>query len=1004
MSYLPRASPKASELANIPKEATLFLAPPVDSSSQKMNGISSSNIDPGLIPRLLILRNVVPLLCEKEHVNRLTLRGMGGLGKSTLAAMCVSLNDVRCKFDHILWLNLGNYFTERSSRNNLNYDTYLDCLRQLCRQLHVSADRFCCEVFIQPGDDKLLIASKTIRAMEESKLEMSQIIDGLNILIVLDDVWNHEDVEFFNFSTGTSFFRMLLTTRTLDQEPILGSELINVELLNRAEASCLFSIEAGLDSIDAQDVEPIDAIINKCGYLPLTLRMAGRLVKKSRTIQADMCLSKIAEIILKESDSPAGMVSVNEIIDRSFLFVTEEKAAFALRLFLCSFTVVFSRDDILRPWVPFESVELLWMGQLKSESMKVFRELGGKYELTNATQITDLMCIMGIFDEIYVDVPMQNRKKQRSFRIHHDLIWDYGKQICSHFNTVNGKMTHCRNQKVNCFEESAVHKKSVLQWNTVQLNKMLVKQFMLRSENSEERRRHWDPMLSPPNTRTLESMECITLPLLDWLPIHMIKAGLMHEAVDILRSDHFVTTQIKTFGIESTSRLVVSCIRSFEKKSYTEYLAKNDTSVYRSPMVSVIYFVQKYLQALNTLFKLDNKSRGEIGCAIILLGVELQKFSKWAESLDFFLTSLNIFHSISYSDDHPDTIRATKYIDSCAIQHVILVRRDSKNKLRLKNPTSLLKDGGGESGVSLELSSNPGYGIVRMSDSYTQVNINNNSWEYVTLGVGLKDSALVVNYDGHLIRNAFDGRMFYVGQGSFYEGMSVTLRSSFKKENDTTESKLTEKILQDANDGWAFTIDPEGIIYPTLAPHLCLGISPFPILYLVAHDSPSRAVFKHFIELSKTKKPQKITVEENRNIYQSSTQQTVDNGITLELESHPGMGIVSLCENIPMYPMVNSRTCTVGLGPVSNALTAKLNEDDHLLILGKYSGSILWPVTSSSLESGVVLVMTFFTEGDHIRFKVNDDGTISPIGAEHLVLGFQVPGSLHKRACQVLNR
>ena len=43
-------------------------------------------------------------------------------------------------------------------------------------------------------------------------------------------------------------------------------------------------------------------------------------------------------------------------------------------------------------------------------------------------QIADLMCVMGVFGEIYITEP-GNHRKQRYFRIHRDLMWEYGKNF-----------------------------------------------------------------------------------------------------------------------------------------------------------------------------------------------------------------------------------------------------------------------------------------------------------------------------------------------------------------------------------------------------------------------------------------------------------------------------------------------------------------------------------------------------------------------------------------------
>ena len=48
------------------------------------------------------------------------------------------------------------------------------------------------------------------------------------------------------------------------------------------------------------------------------------------------------------------------------------------------------------------------------------------------------MCIMGVFDEIYIIEPV-NHRKQRYFRIHCDLMWEYGFFFSSTVLLVNRK-------------------------------------------------------------------------------------------------------------------------------------------------------------------------------------------------------------------------------------------------------------------------------------------------------------------------------------------------------------------------------------------------------------------------------------------------------------------------------------------------------------------------------------------------------------------------------------
>ena len=95
------------------------------------------------------------------------------------------------------------------------------------------SNKFNCDVFVQSGNTKLNKLAKVVQVMEKAKLEMSTIFAGRKTLLVLDDVWSHEDVEMFNFDGPVILlFSILLTTRIFDGEPTPGSYSIGVDLLN----------------------------------------------------------------------------------------------------------------------------------------------------------------------------------------------------------------------------------------------------------------------------------------------------------------------------------------------------------------------------------------------------------------------------------------------------------------------------------------------------------------------------------------------------------------------------------------------------------------------------------------------------------------------------------------------------------------------------------------------------------------------------------------------------
>jgi len=986
-----RAHKKKSGLAEIPDEAILCLRPPGDTITSNIGKNQNEIHNPALLPRYNILQEIISTFCHDEtgqsnnnnadvdqpddqpsiYNKRLTLRGMGGSGKTMLAGIAVSLTDLRYTFDYILWLNLGNYFKEGSVRNNLCYDMYLDCLQNLCQQLGVPA-KFKRRIFPQPGDSKMKIAAKCVQSLEQSKLEMSKIIDGLKILIVLDDVWSPEDVELFNFGDHnmSSLFGILVTSRTLDLEPSRGCLTIDLGLISREEGIFLFSVEAGLgNSVDAQDIEIIDCILKKCGYLPLAVRTAGRLVKASQTIGPEMNLHEIAEVVIEISDSPR-MSPVISLLHRSFSFVANGFTSFSLKLLFSAFAVVFRRDDILRPWVNLDDMNILWKGLFCSADMNrlQLRLSLREYKLTKTEQIADLMCVMGLLDRKY-GTNFRESKQQKWYRVHHDLMWDYGKMFCSLFKIVDGELVKCGLHGISCcnmcFEDSG---DMTFSNNTIVWNKTIVDFFQ---EGFKE-----GNILNPETYK------------INWLPLHMIKAGLFRETIDLLMTEKFLEDQVEAKGFENAIHFILLLIRSYEKE------ANSDTYCSESPMVLVILFIDGFLSRFSSLIQLDDTNKKEIGRAFILMGVELQKFSKWGKSLDLFSNSLNVFKSLNYDDSHPDVTYVLKLIDSCAIRHVILVNRDSPNRLKLKIPDACdsLKN---IRKISLDLISHPGYGIVqlegknRVGDSVKGI-----SYEYKFLGVGLKDSTLKADYDGQCIRTF--NHILSVPLGLFYEGFPLMLRSDIKFDPGVRnrETVRIENVIKGLHASTLYQITHEGLICPKVAPHLCLGISSFQTLFLVAHDSLNRAVFKNFSALPKSKKTIIMNEQDNDNVNDQSSQSYGNKCATkLELSSHPGMAIVSASETLPIVSVMNgAQVGGLALGPVEHALSAKMNEKNHFTITDKYEGVAFTIGLKENLEIGKSVFISNYAGPWIYEFVINDNGTISPLISQDLVLGFKVPG------------
>mmetsp|Transcript_3908 Transcript_3908/g.7442 ORF Transcript_3908/g.7442 Transcript_3908/m.7442 type:complete len:184 (+) Transcript_3908:2926-3477(+) len=178
-----------------------------------------------------------------------------------------------------------------------------------------------------------------------------------------------------------------------------------------------------------------------------------------------------------------------------------------------------------------------------------------------------------------------------------------------------------------------------------------------------------------------------------------------------------------------------------------------------------------------------------------------------------------------------------------------------------------------------------------------------------------------------------------------------------------------------------------------MAPNMCLGVCPNPALYLVAHGSPNGAIFKYSSDLLRSNKLCQTDNHEQSDTDKKHHCCEMHNGIKLELSSHPGMGIVSsltTCAQIPLLDGIIA--CSLGLGPVENAVSGEMNENNHLLIFSNDSKSALTVGAEHNITIGKLVWTSDIVENWSHTFVINKDGTISPSQTQNLILGFQVPG------------
>jgi WD40 repeat protein len=180
---------------------------------------------------------------------RVGVQGMGGIGKSVLAAALARNREVRQAYpDGIVWIAFGQHMGD---------EELLQRQRDLAKHLG--------------GNDPFTsLAQGTAQLREQLKSKA--------VLIVLDDVWRAADTAAFDVLGPRS--RILITTRDAGILHSVHGDLVPVSLFTEAE-----SLQFLADSINKAPAElPSEAheVARECEYLPLALALSAGMAKKRK--------------------------------------------------------------------------------------------------------------------------------------------------------------------------------------------------------------------------------------------------------------------------------------------------------------------------------------------------------------------------------------------------------------------------------------------------------------------------------------------------------------------------------------------------------------------------------------------------------------------------------------------------------------------------------------------------------------------------------------------------
>ncbi|KAL1198810.1 Disease resistance protein RPP8 [Cardamine amara subsp. amara] len=208
------------------------------------------------------IEELVGQLVENDNIQVVSISGMGGMGKSTLARKVFHHDSVRRRFDGFAWIYVSQQFTQENVWQRI--------LQEL-----------------QPHDGEIL---KMDKYALQSKL--FQLLKTGRYLVVLDDVWEKEDWDrmkaVFPSERG---WKMLLTSRNegvgLHADPTCFPFRPRTLTPEQSWKLCERNAFPRTDETELRLDEEMEAIGKKmvtyCGGLPLAVKVLGGLLAEKPT-------------------------------------------------------------------------------------------------------------------------------------------------------------------------------------------------------------------------------------------------------------------------------------------------------------------------------------------------------------------------------------------------------------------------------------------------------------------------------------------------------------------------------------------------------------------------------------------------------------------------------------------------------------------------------------------------------------------------------------------------
>ena len=196
---------------------------------------------------------------EEENISFISIVGIGGLGKTTLAQYVFNDEKVKTCFDLKMWMCVSDVFDVKAIAENI----------------------------IRCTTDKKV---ENLDTMEQVQKQLRERLQPKKYLLVLDDVWNEDEERWCNLKRllmdGSKGSKVVITTRTKLVAKITSTlPPISLKGLSKDQSWSLLkkmAFKKGQETIDLKLKAIGMDILEKCHGVPLAIKMIGRMLSLKR--------------------------------------------------------------------------------------------------------------------------------------------------------------------------------------------------------------------------------------------------------------------------------------------------------------------------------------------------------------------------------------------------------------------------------------------------------------------------------------------------------------------------------------------------------------------------------------------------------------------------------------------------------------------------------------------------------------------------------------------------